>query len=777
MRPWARGKHGFLLACLLAFATCPHAAPAPPQGGEEALLTIEVNGVRRGEFLVIKKGDNYWLSPADVGRLQVQSGPPAGASHVSLRELGAESIAFDDGELLVRVRFPDALLAPNRVDLTPRGPAVRLSDPATSLILSYRLSNRTLGEDRQTTLLTDTNVRVGPLLLRQENRLDIGAAGKSMARGRTQLIFEQHEASRRWVAGDVVSGAGGYGSAITGAGLLVTKIWNMDPNALRAPRASVQASTALPAEVEVSVDGSPVYRGNVAPGPIDIGNLQSAGGQRNVRVTVTDIAGRRQVIDQPFFFTETALAEGVHDYLYFVGRRSELAADNRWVYREPAAQAVHRYGVTDALTVSAGGEASRDFATVGAGLALRLDRFGLVSLDALGNRDRVTRRARRGWSAQYQFQTPHVAWLAGVRRFDAGFRSFVADSSIFPTTEYRAALVVPWRNLSWGVDWTRATSALETRTMASLRVTSSFSSRSSLSAELRHSSSGGRTINSVGVIWRHYLDGLDWVGGTFDASPGTQAAGFEVGRQLPQSEGFGYRAAVTNINLPAGESRTASLGGTVNLKPFAVDATVIAQSPGGGLSYSELGVSGALVAIDGEVAATRQVGDSFVLAKLGVPQAGVQVSLNNQVQGTTDANGRVILPRVAAYDRQEVSVNDKQLALTYQLDRRALPIAPPLRSGVVVDFNARRLHAIAGRAWLSKASGREAIASRSWTMNGPAGEVTVETDSTGEFYIERAEPGTYVGKLRTESAEVTCRFSVPASDEPVVELANGATCE
>jgi outer membrane usher protein FimD/PapC len=108
-----------------------------------------------------------------------------------------------------------------------------------------------------------------------------------------------------------------------------------------------------PSEVEVSVDGAPIYRSSVGPGTNRYRQrLLVWGISRTVRVTVTDAnwpAGRS--IDQPYLFTDSVLTAGLHEFSYFAGVRSQFdASTTRSSIGSQAWQAFHRYGATNDLT-------------------------------------------------------------------------------------------------------------------------------------------------------------------------------------------------------------------------------------------------------------------------------------------------------------------------------------------------------------------------------------------------------------------------------------------
>jgi outer membrane usher protein len=788
-----RAPGALLAALILAAATPPAAAQAPapmpaaakaPQD-DELIVTLRVNGVDRGDLTLLRKPDgDFWLPAGELAALKIDpqeraQREAAGQGYYSLRALGAR-VAFDEATLALHVDFPPKSLARTEIDLANRPPPVPLTPPGRSLILSYRLAGTRSGGSAQVAMDTDLNVRLGPILLRQESRMVFtGAPGtRRFSRGSSQAVWDDRQNGRRVIVGDVVSSAGAYGTSITAGGILVTKDYDMLPDVVKQPTASLQTSSALPAEVEVAVDGSTIYRTNVGPGPISLNNLLLYGGTRNVRVTVTDASGRREVLEQPFLFTDSVLAQGLHDYSYFLGKRSELGVDNAWHYRELAWQGFHRYGVNDHLTVAAGGEGNRDFTNAGAGITLRSDTLGLLSLDLLGSRDRQAGTTAPGWSARYTYATPLGSLVLGKRHFGGGFRSFISGA-LAPRLrdESRIGVSTQLGQVSLAMDLARSTDDLATHDTGSLRMATSVGRRTTLSAELQGRRDNGVRDWGVFVFLRHELDGDRWVGASAHASSGRPTFELETGRQLNQGEGVGYRLGLaTGAQGEAGGVDT-SLSANWNLRPVTLE--FIGNSPlrGSGSRFAEVAASGAVVAVDNYWGLTRKVDDGFVLARLGVPQKGVDVLVNNQVQGATDANGVLFIPQVTSFGRQDVAVDTKQLGMQFSLPQQRHTISTAYRSGTIVDFGGKQVHAVAGMVWKLADGRRAPVASRALTLKGPGGTLAIETGLAGDFYLEDAAPGQYRGELDEGSHKLACRFEMQQSAEPVVESKEGVICE
>lgn len=778
-----------LISCVGAVAAPALHAQAPtaaaPSATEELIVTVRANGVDRGEYTVLRtpEGD-FWVQAQDLGRLRIRPGEnarrrAAGADYYSLRVLSGDTVRFDEATLALVLDFPPGELQPTRIDLSGRPRPVPVTRPPTSAILNYRASMRqTESTPLQLRLAGELNVRVGEVLLRQEAKVETGRDLPAFARGTSQVIWDDRLNGRRVIAGDQLTAGGPFGTTFPAAGLSLTKLYAITPEVLRQPTASFHVAAAAPAQVEVSVDGNPVYRTTVAPGPVAVENLYYYNGVRNLTVTVTDATGQRQVYEQPFLFSDTVLAQGLHEYSYFLGPRAELGFDDRWRYRELAWQGFHRYGLSDALTAEAGAEGNRDFASGGAGITLRSDLLGLVSLGVLGSADHTADRNAQGWSARYSYIAPQATVYASRRRLEPGFRSFgSAGTSIALLSETRlggSARLSQAATLS--LDYTRVNETIGPRHNYAVRLSTSPNRETTLFAEYTKSRTPTGDSWGFNVYLRFQLEQQRWVGATARASSGFRAFEAETGKQVPQGEGIGYRVG-TLVGRNRGRARDVTYGSaTWNLKNVALDVNTSAQTRGGSAHYAEAGVSGAVVSVDGYVGATRAVADGFALARIGVPQAGVDVYLNSQVQGKTDADGNLLIPNVGAFGRQDVTLDDKQLSMEYSLARKRVTIAPPYKSGTLVTFGGRKLRAVTGQAWAVQGGARKAIESRAWSVSGPGGRLAIETAPSGDFYLEDGPPGRYTGSLEMNGRVYSCAMNIPTFAEAVHEMQDGLVC-
>lgn len=792
----ARFASFLVIATVLAPAPCAAQVRDPAAGlqatsgseaaAEDLIVVLRSNGVERGEVVVRRlAGGDFWIAEQDFPKLKLEPVEQArrdanGEAYVSLAALGAQGIVFDENQLTLDVDFPARSLERTHIDLSNRAAPIEIQRPHDSAILNYRAAVRQASDQPvQLRLTTELNVRVGAVLLRQEAKYDSGISSGRPTRGSSQLIWDDRQAGNRFIAGDVLVSGSTFGTTFPGAGISFSRLYAITPDVIRQPGAAFQLSAMAPADVEVAVDGNTVYRTHVGPGPITLDNLYYNGGARRVRVTVTDATGRRQVIDQPFLFTDSVLAKGLHEYSYFIGRRSELGTDDRWSYREGAWQAFHRYGVSDSLTVEAGGEGSSEFASSGLGGSLRNDVLGLLSLDLLASLDRAASRRANGWMVRYTYSTPNTSLFLARRSYGDGFRTFANTSenpALLSETRVGASTRI-FSAATLAADLVRGRDIKGERSVYAVRLSTSLNPRTSLQTEYQSTRSGVERDWAINVYLRFDLDRQQWVNATWRSAPDSRGMDLEAGRQLAQGEGLGYRVGVTSNTRAGQESAFTFASANWNLKPVTLEFNGTSQLRGGRSHYAEAAMSGAVVGLDGYVGLTRQVGDGFALARLGVAQPGVDILLNNQVQGQTDAQGNLLIPQVGAYGRQDVSLDDKQLPMQYNLAARRVTIAPPYKSGTIVDFGGRKLRAVTGSAWLVTGKVRKPIVSRTWTLAGESARLAIETAPAGDFYLEDAAPGRYSGSIEVDGTTYSCRATVPDFAEPVHELQEGIVCE
>ena len=93
--------------------------------------------------------------------------------------------------------------------------------------------------------------------------------------------------------------------------------------------------------------------------------------------------------------------------------------------------------------------------------------------------------------------------------------------------------------------------------------------------------------------------------------------------------------------------------------------------------------------LDGHAYWTRPVQSSFAVVDAGTT-AGVDVYRENQLVGTTDAHGKLLVPDLLPFAVNRLSIDDSALPVATGLTTTGEQVAPPANAGVPVQFQSRR---------------------------------------------------------------------------------------
>ncbi|MEO7391506.1 MAG: fimbria/pilus outer membrane usher protein, partial [Ramlibacter sp.] len=154
-------------------------------------------------------------------------------------------------------------------------------------------------------------------------------------------------------------------------------------------------------------------------------------------------------------------------------------------------------------------------------------------------------------------------------------------------------------------------------------------------------------------------------------------------QSAPAGPGLGWRVqASTQENQRA----QGSLQYNTNHAEFAVDATASAQ---GGVA-ARAGARGTVGWLDGTAFASRPVGESSVAVVKVDGMPGVPVWRANQIVATTDDRGRAFVPGLLPWQKNLVAIDPSDLPMDVEVTSPSQEVTPYARSGVVIDFAARR---------------------------------------------------------------------------------------
>ena len=757
--------------------TCMAAADPLAPSAVEAMLAVQVNLEAKGDLLVLIAQDGDVLVREEdlpqlgLSRLVGERVRIEGVAYRSLRGVPDLRYALDMERLVLAIRVDSRLLGGRQiVDLGPRGSAHVLRPQPAGSYFNYNVTRS--HDDASGGALDgagELGARFGDFFFNTDAYTvqDPVTGTRRQARLSTSLTRDRRDTLNRLVVGDFLGAQPGpLGSSLRLGGVSFSRRFTIDPYFVRFPGQVVAGTATLPSEVFVYSNGVLVRRERVVPGGFELQNLVNVPGLQMTEVVVRDVLGNEQRISDPFYYSESLLRPGLDEYSFDAGLERRDYGVRSGEYGQPGFSAFYRRGVNGALTLGGHAEGLGGRGNAGPSASLRVGGLGVLSLYAAGSHGEQGRGG--AVSAAHSFHSTRWSTNLALRMEDRHFARAAPDFLGPRRYDFAAALshsLTPTSGASFSVTATQPWATTPERA-TSLGYRLRMAREVYLSATARHAS-GAITANEIlfTLSWNFDAGGLRHLA-SVQARKDTFGSGglvqFSGGN--PDGEGLLYRVNAETRDDPIGSHQLFNPMVQWNARSAVLRGESFRDSATGN-NRVQLGLQGGVAAVGEEWTLSRPVTDSFAIVKVGeVP--GVRVYANNQPVGKTDASGTVFVPRLASYFENPVAIEDADLPVNYIVPHGRLIVSPALRSGVLLDFKARAVTAIAGRLVLDARAFADARGEV--RVGGEARELLTSRD--GSFYLEQVPPGTYPGMAT--HADGTCRFTlrVPPSSDVVTEL-------
>lgn len=482
--------------------------------------------------------------------------------------------------------------------------------------------------------------------------------------------------------GDAISGSGQWGRAVRFAGLQWATNFGTQPGLVTFPQPGIAGEAVLSSTVDLYINDTLRLRRQVPEGPFSIQDLPVITGSGEARLVVRDILGRERIITQPYYASPRLLREGLQAHSYEIGFIRENYGLESADYGRFMTAATWRTGLSDRLTAELRGELLADQRTLGLAGAWLLPSVGLLS-GAVAASD--SDRGRGGLlSVGFERQGRGFGFGANVQAASESFAQLgqqpgelASRSRIQAYLSYAAAGAG-----SFGLGYTRQDHRdRDDVELLNLSYSLSLGRIGFVNLSLlRLMGDEGSTV--FGISYTRPLEKATSLGANASLRSGANQASVQMQRSLPAGSGYGYRLRAAG---GASESVEAGLSLQNDVSTWQLEAARRGDATG-----LRVGVAGGVVLIGGEVAASRTVSDSFALVRVpGFP--GVQVYADNQPVARTDGDGMALVPRVRAYERNRLRIEQADLPLDAEVGALSAEAVPRHRSGVVVEFPVRRV--------------------------------------------------------------------------------------
>jgi outer membrane usher protein len=744
---------------------------ADAQAPVPAVLEVTLNGQTRGTVLLLQRGDEFLIpqEEARAWRLRLPLQPELvyrGQPYYLLASLGITVSRLDTAALQIEMRAEASAFEASTANLA--GHEYRLTPAGWGGFASYDLLasrvDEVQGLDGAFTLSAFAPYGSLSHQFVERNLWSNGPARRDSVRIATTYRHDWAESMTSLEAGDTVSRPGAFGRALRYGGINVGTNFSLRPGFIRQPLPDLSAQASLPSTVEVFVQNQLRSVTQVPAGPFTLDNVPVISGAGDARVVVRDALGRESVVTSSFYVAGGLLRKGLTDWNVGAGKlRNDIGGDAN--YGATYGTALVRRGMTDWLTAEGRLEIESDQTRVLGGAVNVGGLWGEVEATA-GFADVEAVGSRFLGGLGYRYVT--LDYNVGLRWVQAqeGFR-LPGDTDLDPTPT-RVVTLNGGARLSdrWSAGLALLSVdrdiGLDTRSL-NVSATMSLTRHASVLFAYNRLTEGGSSRN-VGTVLLSIALG-SYTSATAGADFGSDARQFAgLQRALPFEEGWGYRAGVSRHS----DRNRYDAGAALNLRAATVSAEAVGET--GSPLATRLGLAGSVAIIEDKLFAARAITDSFALVRVpGIADA--PILLDNQPAGSTDAAGRLVLPRMTPYVPHQIRVDVDALPPDAEIVRDRETAVPPFRSGVVVTLGVKRTAAALVK--VVDADGRPI---------GTGAAVSIEPDGTatsvaqgGAFFL-RADPGRKRAVITARGDKCTIEFDLGLSDVGAYRTLGPYTC-
>lgn len=499
--------------------------------------------------------------------------------------------------------------------------------------------------------------------------------------------------------GDVFSRPGVWGAVRPLGGVQLARNFALEPSLITTPVTTLDL--AVRRNAALSLNGSSLFEnpaelgalyfgnlGSVPYGPVQVVNLPAGYSNRRLRLRAQQTAGEPQVDLQSDFYSLGLLRAGLRDFSYEVGlNRRDFITDS---YQNVVGSATERLGLTQWLTLEAHAEASARRQAGGLALTSALPYVGVLETSLAGAGGSAASGISRQWSASLVNVYERFGYRLNYQHFSRGFVLPTFEDGARTRDQLQASLSLP------GPGGTVFGGYSERRTYAGadplrnpasrflfVGYSASFFRRASVSVFAARSLTRPRDTNISAAISIPFTL-FTSLGERGEYATQAQLAINQDNRRDTRADlqlGRSFVAGDSIYTVDAAQSVLGSEFTAVRgnwLHPRLSASAQLSHSPAGE-AYSA-GAAGAIALIGGRLHASRPIGSSFALVRLGEDYAGTRVN-----GLPADPRGDVLVPDLAPYIETPIQLDPRQLPLSFQPESLSFTASAPFRSGVILS--------------------------------------------------------------------------------------------
>lgn len=572
--------------------------------------------------------------------------------------------------------------------------------------------------------------------------------------------FLQHndiESLTTFKIGDFISNDLGHVGAMRMAGIQRTSNFRIQPQKVITPVLTMSGEASLPSTVDVFINNMLTVSQKVPIGAFDINNIPAITGKGEASMVIKDMLGREQRVYLPYYINPEALQVGLHEYAYDIGLiRENYGLDNDR-YDRLLANIFHRVGLTEYLTGELQVAATLNQQNLSYGAVFSVANKAAMQILASHSHHQDY---GNGHSLSIDFATQlakfninnHVRWqsedFAALSRTDNMLNSqfnhslFVGrqiskslgslalayqQQQLYEQSRFQSLQLNYNANLN---NWLNLSASL----------TKVLNSHQKAIALLSCSIPLGQTLNA-----------------NLQMQPQSGQQTLSVQNNQLSSIGMSYSLQHAWGNT---ERTQANLSVQNNFGQYRVNA-----SHTNGDMFVQTSASGGIALLDKHLFFSRRINNSFAVVKVG-DYPDIKIYKNNQLVGTTNQQGMVLVPQLLAYQQNKLRIEAGDLPFDVIIPSLEKIVVPAFRSGLRTDFAVKRAY---GATMTLQLANKELLPAGAIIQNLTTNE-QVLVGFNGQAYLTNLQNN---NKVQVNWHNNQCEFNLlfkPTNDGSVPDL-------
>lgn len=475
---------------------------------------------------------------------------------------------------------------------------------------------------------------------------------------RLNTTWTKHDLDTKhtYTFGDFSTTNNGYGRNVFLGGFSFSKNYSLNPNFNKTSTPALKGYSSLPSVVDVYLNNSSRYSFSVPPGEFNINNIPSITGNGQARVVVRDLLGRETTYQQDIFSNSKVLKKGIEDYSINIGAERFNYGIESNDYKGIAAVGTYAKGYTDNLTNEYRAEIKKDYAGLGVGTNYKIDEakttvgvHGWVNKnkDNIGNNIGVYSTTL---ADPFNFRVSYDKYDKNF--YQLGMMEYTDSYTNNRKSLFTATVGVNGNKLFNSDVGNFNVSYIENKAynndnskILGFNYNKNLSKHINLNVNyLKNLDDSKKDMMFLGLVYN--FDGNNV---TYNASSNNNTTEHYASYQKMANDidpvSFGYGVS--------GQSEGQyKVGGDLRTSKGNIAANVYSQNNNQGMTFN---ARGAVVAMDGDVWATKKINNSFGLIKAEGAE-NTTVYYQNKPIGKTDSEGKVLIPNLSPNTENKVEI-------------------------------------------------------------------------------------------------------------------------